>query len=109
MLAKFRSELELLTLLQGRLYALAQDTQAAADVGFEIAVTITESNQFVRHIERRDHGNAIQADDFSAIADLTHFHIEEFGGIKQVGALLDRTGYVILLFEYPAEPHGGMR
>src|SRR5580693_7852110 len=95
-----RSKFELSTLLQGRLYALAQDTQAPADVGIEIAVTIAESNQFVRHVERGDHGDTIQTDDFSAIANLAHFQVQEFRGIEQVGALFVRAGNVILLFEY---------
>src|ERR1700735_487205 len=97
---KGSSEFELLTFLQGRLYALTQDTQASADVGIEIGVTVAETDEFICHVERGYYRNTIQADDLSAIADFSHLRVQELGRIKQVGAFLDRAGNVVLLFEY---------
>src|ERR1700679_1432007 len=75
------SKLELSTLLQSRLYPLAQDTQAAAHGRVEMAVTITEADQRVGHVERRNDGNAIQAHDFAAVTDFAHLGVQELGGV----------------------------
>lgn len=77
-----RSEIELTAALERAVDAFAQRSNPRTRIGFAAAVFGLRLEQFVGEIERSHHGDAIESDDFSGVANLAHLAVEEFCGIE---------------------------
>src|SRR5690606_38331200 len=59
------------------------------------------SQQIVREIQGRHHGDAVEADHFAAVANLTHLAVQELGRGEQCRLVLGRAGDMVFLLEDP--------
>src|SRR5687768_11690294 len=60
-----------------------------------------DGEQLVCQVERNHYRDAVEPDDFAAIADLPHASIEKFRSIEQRRALLIGAGNEVFLLEDP--------
>ena len=56
-------------------------------------------DDLVCQVQCRHDGDAVQSDDFAAVADLAHALVEELGAVEQLGALVRTAGDDVFLFQ----------
>jgi len=95
-----RSEFELLAVFQCRLDSLAHVFQALAErtVNFP-ATAATGIYYFMGKIEGGHDRYSVEADDSTAVANLTHLAIQQVSRIEQSLFFISWTGDLVLLFQ----------
>ena len=76
------------TALESAVDALTQRSDARAGLGLAAAIFGLRLEQLVGEVEGGHHGDSIEADDFSGVANLAHLAVEELSGIEQCGAFV---------------------
>src|SRR5476649_117314 len=73
-----------------------------------MAVTTSQSNQFIGHVKCSDHRYTVKAHDLAAVADFAHARIQQFSGVQQIGTLVGRAGDLVVLLKDAYADTGGI-